>query len=167
MIGILAWDHVKSLYKDAFHPRMNVIIHASIPMAVAIVGYTPKLPPAYEIDILPSISIITGLLFSLIVFLIQLRYQVRVGIKNTHVNEMQPSNLDYAFHTSVYLIVLGIAIVSGLLAQQAGSVIFEGCSLLRQLSNAFLFGAFAHFMMTISLVLKRLLRVYDYYGKNN
>lgn len=166
MLSKVIKGHFLSLKDDTSSPRRSLALHYGVPLIAGVFFSASHFPAAYKLDILNAVSIITGLLFSLIVFLIQLRYQFRVGIDQTHKEPLQKDNLDYSFGTSIYAIILGLGIVLAILLQQFGGAVWPSFTIGKQVSNAVIVGGFLHFVITISLVLKRLWRVYDYYGRN-
>lgn len=165
----MTWSSVKGHFNsltDSKCPVLNVIFQIGAPIITVAISFCLKFPMAFRTEMLTAVSIITGLLFSLIVFLIQLRFHVRIGIENTHRDDLQKDNLDYAFSTAIYAISLGLTIVILTLLQEVTRQPFVDCKWIILILNTLIFGVFAHFVATIFIVLKRLGRVYDFYGRN-
>ncbi|WP_141680156.1 hypothetical protein [Tessaracoccus lapidicaptus] len=136
------------------------------PLAAGALALLPGRVSAYSLEILNGVAIVTGLLFSTLIFLIQLRHQVRVDPATKAArNEPDRANIDNGFFSAAYAIVVGVVIIIGLILQGmlAPAVAWPWA---RVASNWLIYALFAHFLMTMWLCVVRLWRMYEVFGLN-
>lgn len=149
--------------RDSRRPKLNKLLHAFLPLALGALVMTIYQGSLDELGLMNAVAIITALLFSFVTLLIQLRNQLRTGEASAPKTRKNTLNLDYAFYSSVYLIWVGFALIVTLVSEQMlisfgpttrRLYIFAGSAL------------FAHFLMTMGIILKRLWRAYETFGLN-
>lgn len=149
------------------HPRRTRWAHAAVPLIVGALALVPGGIWAFELEILNGVAIITGLLFSLLVFLVQLRHQVRIGEAKAAHTAHDRANLDNGFYSSAYAIVIGFAILVLLILEAIlGPTLQRYAPYGRIVSNWVIYALFSHFVMTMWVCARRLCRIYKVFGLN-
>ena len=165
------WEQLKdywSAVRDDWDPGckqkfMPVILHVMLPIcfgALALSGGRA----AFDSLIVSIVSVMTGLLFSMLVLLIELRGRVRRGEdKRAADGDRDTCNLDYAYYATNHTVTTGFILCGLLLVQGA----FSGhmASWLVVASDWFLYALAAHFGIVALHCLKRLRRCYEVFGK--
>jgi hypothetical protein len=155
--------------------RAAQVAHCAVPVAFGAISLIPGAAPAYESQIITVVSIIAGLLFSMLVLLIDLRGKIRRGEDNrASPGDRDALNLDYAYYATNYTIITGIVVAALLLLQQQTATALATATLQGSLAgwvspaiNWLLFGLAAHFAMAAFHCLRRLRRCYEVFGIGN
>lgn len=163
----MADTHWAGALGDAERPRMNRAAHVVAPLTMGALALMPGRVWAHNLEILNGVAIITGLFFSLLVFLVQLRHQVRTGEAKAAAKQRDKTNLDNAFYSSTYAMVVGFLIITALILQSVCHVTLASWSPVgRILSNWVIFALFVHFLLTMWVCVRRLWRLYEVFGLN-
>lgn len=155
--------------------RRKVAVHLAVPVAFGAVAIIPKGTDAYSSQVITVVSIVAGLLFSMLVLLIDLRGKIRRGEDNRAApGDRDTVNVDYAYSASNYTIIIGFIVAALLLVQQqtAGALAdaLIGSPVLVWVpvaANWLLYALSAHFALAALHCLKRLRRCYEVFGKGN
>ncbi len=156
-----------SLHDGQGKSHGRVVLHGVAPVVAGCFALIPGGTWTHELDLVSGVAIITGLLFSLLVFLIQLRHQVRLGDAQAAEAQRDKSNLDYAFYSSAYAVAVGFWVICLSLAQDASATVLMMVSPYGRIaSNWIIFSVFVHFLMTMWTCVGRLWRLYEVFGLN-
>lgn len=153
------WSHCLD---DEERPTVARWLHALAPLAFGALALIPRRVWAYQLDILSGVAMVTGLLFAALVFLIQLRHQVRLGDAKAARTDRDKANVDNAFYSTAYAILLGIVLIPLIVVQ--GLLTRWGWA--RLPSNWMIYALFAHLLLTMWICVRRLWRMYDVFGLN-
>lgn len=152
-----------------------VVLHITVPAAFGAIALAPGGVPAYTSQIVTIVAIVAGLLFSMLVLLIDLRGKIRRGEdKRATPGDRDTANLDYAFEASTYTIIVGFVLAGLLLIHQQFSTALDAAILAESLPactdvaiNWLLYGLAAHFAAATMHCLRRLHRCYIVFGIGN
>lgn len=151
---------------DSTWPGLRRAVHLGVPASAGSVALAAHGLWAHQMDLVAIVSIITGLLFSLLAFLVQLRYDIRRQGSQQTVNQRDARNVDFAFQSSVYAIIVGLVEVAFIFCQRLLQRHIEQVPHLALISNWVIYSFFGHFVMTVWTCLRRLWRLYDVLGLN-
>lgn len=165
LLGTVIATHWGACLSDTTHPLRSRAFQAGLPVVAGAATLLPGLVWAKDLEILSGVAIVTGLLFAALIFLIQMRHQVRVGPDAQAArSKRDKANIDNGFYSSAYATVVGIFIIVALVAQAMLAPI--GWPWFRIASNWIIYALFAHFLMTMWLCIRRLWRMYKVFGLN-
>lgn len=158
--------------------RRAVALHSALPVVFGAVALAPGGIAAFESQIVTVVAIVAGLLFSMLVLLIDLRGKIRRGEdKRAAPGDRDTRNLDYAFNSTNYTIIIGFTLAALLIVQQQVDPIIQSAALDPESGAAWhwtdmvlnwaLYGLAAHFGMAALHCMSRLHRAYVVFGIGN
>ncbi len=150
-------------------------LHIALPIVFGAVALIPGGIPAFQSQIVSVVAIVAGLLFSMLVLLIDLRGKIRRGEeKRAAPGDRDTSNLDYAYEATNYTIIIGFTLAALLIVQQQTSDALasavKACPAagwVTVAANWLLYGLAAHFGLAAMHCLRRLRRAYTVFGIGN
>ena len=149
---------------DARHPKARCASHIVLPIAAGTMSLVYR-GDLSALGMLDGVAIVTGLLFSLATFMIQLRYQVRAKEAKITPTRKNTNNIDFGFYSSAYAIIIGIMLIAWIILGQAATSMLE----IKPVTVAWSWtgiSLFTHFLMTMGALLRRIIRVYQVFGLN-
>lgn len=92
--------------KDSSGTSRALLIHLGVPLAFGALTLAPSAQPASQSQIITVVAIVAGLLFSMLVLLIELRGRVRRGEDSRAApGDRDTLNLDYAYYATNHTII--------------------------------------------------------------
>lgn len=158
--------------KDSSGPSRALLIHLGVPLAFGALTLAPSAQPASQSQIITVVAIVAGLLFSMLVLLIELRGRVRRGEDNRAApGDRDTLNLDYAYYATNHTIIVGFALAALLLVQEqlapGGEQAWELPCWVTGPWDWMMYALAAHFATAALHCLVRLRRCYEVFGKGN
>ncbi len=152
--------------EDDQRPILAACLQLALPIAFGAIALIPDGTKAFESQIVTVVAIVAGLLFSMLVLLIELRGRVRRGEdRRATPGDRDSLNLDYAYYATNYTIITGFALAGLLLLQENLYDLMPPWLMVA--SNWLLYAMAAHFAVAAVHCLKRLRRCYEVFGKGN
>ena len=139
--------------------------HIALPIALSAVTLLADFPLA-KAQVISVVSILAGLLFSMLVLLIDLRGRVRRGEdRRAAPGDRDCLNLDYAYYATSYAIAAGFIAAGLLLVQEQ---VWDPLPVwARAVSNWVICALVINFALAVMHCLRRLRRCYEVFGKGN
>ena len=139
--------------------------HIALPIALSAVTLLADFPVAKS-QVISVVSILAGLLFSMLVLLIDLRGRVRRGEdRRAAPGDRDCLNLDYAYYATSYAIATGFLAAGLLLVQEQ---VWDPLPVwARAVSNWVICALVINFALAVMHCLRRLRRCYEVFGKGN
>lgn len=163
-MGVLG--HYVMAVRDDRGPIAAISANVLFPLVFGGIALLPSVGMANDTQILTAVALVAGLLFSMLVLLIDLRGRVRRGEEIRAVTgDRDTLNLDYAFYVASYTIVVGFLLAAYLLLQERASMIL--CGAWATASDWVAFFLTAHFGVAAFQALKRLQRCYEVFGRGS
>lgn len=142
-----------------------ITTHALLPLVFGAAALLVD-SPASDSQAISVISILAGLLFSMLVLLIDLRGRVRRGEESRAAHGDRDSlNLDYAYYATSYAIIVGFTVAGLLLLQERVWAFLP--AVLQVGYNWVAYTLTASFAFAVMHCLRRLRRCYEVFGKGN
>lgn len=139
--------------------------HVALPIVLGAVALLADFPGAKS-QVINVVSILAGLLFSMLVLLIDLRGRVRRGEDRRAAPEDRDClNLDYAYYATSYAIATGFLAAGLLLVQEQVWDLLPVW--VRAVSNWVICVLVINFALAVMHCLRRLRRCYEVFGKGN
>lgn len=135
-----------------------------LPIGVAVISMVASWRIAIVGELISAVSIITGLLFALVIFLFQLRLQL--GKQETAARIPRPAVklIDEMFANVCYAIVVGFMVTGVTLVGAATRVNPTGPDPLEPINlalSAAVLALLTHFLLVLAMCLKRLVSAYE------
>lgn len=148
---------------DSSRRARTILIHAGLPVAAGALSFAFSRSVAAS-RVIEVVAIVSGLLFSMLVLLIDLRGRVRRGEDKRVSHDSRDScNLDYAYYSTHYAIVAGFTALALLLFPEGWWSVLP-----HWLQIAYNWAAIAlvvSFATAVLHSLKRLRRSYQVFGR--
>ncbi|WP_081275556.1 hypothetical protein [Rothia kristinae] len=157
----IPFDHFRTLY-DNRTGRLDwraISWQAIPPLAAGVAVWKHGATMAEVGAAVSGISIISGLLFAMAVFLFQLRVTV---VTDKKISEGDVRLLDECMANTLWAIIWGLILALFLIVCDAGKWIGDGQT--GPVLTGIAVGAAVHFLIVISMCLKRLRRAYERIG---
>ncbi|GAA2839607.1 hypothetical protein [Kribbella solani] len=157
-------DHYRTMtdVRSGDYRRRDLVMFLGVPLALASASaiYGAELPTAG--DLIQGVSILTGLLFALVIFVFQLRLQVSLDDRIGPVSRIAIL-IDELFANVLYAVVVGLVTTAVVVVAGAsvGPDSGEGAAPVNRWWTAGVVLVCAHLLLTIAMCLKRTRAAYS------
>jgi hypothetical protein len=142
--------------------------HIMLPIGAGLVALLPGSIAALS-HLIMVVSILAGLLLTVLVPLMELRGRIRRGEDKRAVSgDRDTRNVDFTYHAAHYTIVAGVVIIASLILQEHATVFLtRNCLWVGKVGNAVMVMMVVHFALAFLHCLRRLRRCYEVFGVGN